>query len=113
LSIDVLAEHGFNMGSAMGTALLGERRPSSLPMIRDLLTVILPVATVVHDEPFWILWHRRHVIVHQRGILDRTYVDRTSDRQVVGTELVLSGADIDAAAVLVRDAAFQIARQCV
>lgn len=108
---ELLMKHDFNMSEVMGTTLFGERKPASLPMIRDILSVIFPKVTAVHDDAFWTLWQRRHIIVHQRGIVDKAYAARTGEQRKIGEHLVLRGEDIDAAATIVQEAVFQVARQ--
>ena len=102
LNMDLLSKHDFNLSSKMGDILLMERGLSSLEAIRDVFSVIAPAEHEVHealnDQALWLLWQRRHIIVHRRGLVDTPYQVRTSDRQQeIGQPLRLVSRDLDAA----------------
>ena len=51
----------------------------------------------------WRLWQRRHLIVHKRGLVDQSYINKTGDALKVGSRLVITGTDIDAIFKRIRD----------
>ena len=107
VTIESLEAHGFDVGNSMGDVLFSERQIDSLPLIRDILTVIMPAQVEFHkllaSTELWTLWQRRHLIVHHRGIVDKSYITKTPDKFAIGTQIEFNSDDIDAAFVLVRD----------
>jgi hypothetical protein len=89
--VDVLVEHKFNVASTMGNVLFDDLHFDRLPMIRDVFSVIFSnspeLLRKMADQALWILWQRRHLIVHKRGIIDKTYLSKTGDSQSEGTML--------------------------
>jgi hypothetical protein len=110
LTLDQLATRNFNLERSMGDALLADRSLDSLPVIRDVLTVLAaddaPVHKAFADANLWKLWQVRHLIVHRRGQVDQAYIDRTGDdRWSVGRLIKIDSAYVDEATALIRDAA--------
>ncbi|WP_368414436.1 hypothetical protein [Falsiroseomonas sp.] len=102
VGLDVLAEHNFDLSGRMGEVLLAERGLSSLEVIRDVFSVIAPGRAELHgplnSSALWLLWQRRHVVVHRRGVVDKAYIAKTGDEtQEVGQPLRIDVRDVDAA----------------
>jgi len=49
------------------------------------------------------LSQRRHLIVHQRGIVDRRYLENTNDTQQIGERLLVSPDELLGYIVLVQN----------
>jgi len=110
ISLEELAGRKFNLERSMGDALFADRSLDSLPVMRDVLSAIAaqdaPVHKVFASDELWKLWQMRHLIVHRRGLVDRTYIDRTGDtRWSVGSQIQIDAPFVEAATVLVRGAA--------
>lgn len=107
VQIDTLVKHEFNVARLMGNVLFEDRQFDSLPVIRDVLSVLLPgngeLHTKLGDEALWTLWQRRHLIVHRRGIVDQAYVSKTPEKATLGSRLELDGPEFDRALILVID----------
>lgn len=115
ISLEQLASRKFNLEHSMGDALLADRSLDSLPVMRDVLSVIAedsaPVHKVFASDELWKLWQTRHLIVHRRGLVDQAYIDRTRDaRWTVGTKIRIDAAFVEAATDLVHNAALVFLR---
>ncbi len=99
LTVEALAQSGFDLSRQMGDLLLAERPLNSLEAIRDVVSVLAPGQKALHDilgsAELWKLWQRRHVIVHRASTVDALYMSRTADkRQVVGNHLQIEHEDV-------------------
>jgi hypothetical protein len=114
ISLDLLAEHQFNVATSMGDVLLADRRLDSLPVIKDVLGAMLPGATALRQtlatRELWTLAQRRHLIVHRRGIIDAPYLANTGDQSKVGERLKITSNYVFQSFELVRDAAIELLR---
>lgn len=112
VSAEALAEYGFNLERSMGNVLFAERRLDSLPMVRDVLSVLLPASSKLHerfaDTGLWTLWQRRHLIVHRRSVVDKAYLSRTPDQQQLGSALRVTREDVESSLLLARDACIEM-----
>lgn len=106
LPVDALAAHGFNVARRMGDVLLGERGLDTLPAVKDVLSVLLPHAPELHrslsQRALWLLWQRRHLVVHRRGVVDVAYVSKTSENLAPGTRLKVTAHEVEESLVLIR-----------
>jgi hypothetical protein len=107
LSVEAIAARSFNVSASMGDLLLGERHLDSLPMLRDVIeTLLKPDAALrssLCSSDVWKLWHRRHIIVHRRGAVDETYLEKTGDDLKKGERLRVSAPDFMKSASMLRD----------
>ena len=114
LSPDALEAFNFDVSKSMGTLLLGERGLDSLPVMRGVFQVLFPQFIELHrtaaSDELWLLWQRRHLIVHKRGIVDVAYLKKTSDRIALGERLEITGDDVDIAFANVVATATSLAR---
>jgi hypothetical protein len=97
----------------MGDIIFEDRHLDSLPLIRDFLNTLFPEAAELRsrlgDNRLWILWQRRHLIVHRRGIVDISYIQKTGDKAAIDTRIALTGYDLDDSFALARDVATSLA----
>ena len=47
------------------------------------------------DRDLWLLFQRRHLIVHRRGIVDSAYIAATGEDLLVGTEMSITPRDFE------------------
>jgi len=107
-SLESLAKNDFNLQNSMGDILLSERSLDSLLVMRDVLSVVAPRESRVHQhlgrDDLWRLWQARHLIVHRRGTVDQGYIEKTGSKDlVVGQLLPVDSNYIDEAAMICRD----------
>lgn len=115
VSMEALASQGFDVKEAMGDIVLGERLLDSLPIIRDAATALFPGNADIHHQlakpALWLLWQRRNLIVHRRGVVDANYLQRTGDKEaVLHSPLVISGEYIHDVCDLCRDTGIALLR---
>jgi hypothetical protein len=112
VSVEALASRDFNVSSAMGDILLENRQIESLPVMKDILNVAFPteirLREVMSGPQFWLLWQKRHLIVHKRGIVDASYLSKTSDALPLGSRLQITGEYVREGFLLVREAAGEL-----
>ncbi len=112
LSIDVLAMREFNIACSMGDLILEHHHLDSLAVFKDVFNVIFPnhsdLRSQLANPELWMLWKRRHLIVHKRGIVDASYLSTTSDTAEIGSRLKITGDYIHRCLALVRDVAAQL-----
>jgi len=108
IDVDTLARYSFDLSKRMGSVLSEYRDMSDLAAIRGVLGALFPTAdrlrSLLGSKDLWTLSQRRHLIVHNRGIVDRKYLQQTGTSDEEGKCLVLSPSDIERYAGLVRDA---------
>jgi hypothetical protein len=109
VTIEDLAARGFDMSRSMGDYIVDELRFDSLPVMRAALSAVFPMAVDLHaafrDPDYWLLWQRRNLIAHKRGIVDESYLSKTSDAIVIGTRLQVTGNYIEQIACMLKDTA--------
>src|ERR1700733_10973983 len=111
LLMDALQARNFDLSTCMGDIFAEAVKLDSLEKIRDALRIGLgdpSVDILLKDERLWKLSQQRHLIVHRRGIVDRSYFGRTSDRFAVGDYLTVDAAYVEDSLALVRDIGCQL-----
>jgi hypothetical protein len=112
ISIELLQSHNFNLSNSMGDLFFDDVRLDSLKTMRDVLRMLYPNAAALHskmgDETVWMLWQRRNLITHRRGVVDQFYLDKTGDSVPIGQRICLTGGYVEQSAILVRDAAVEL-----
>jgi hypothetical protein len=107
VAIDSLEKYDFDVGQSMGFVLFSERGLDSLPLIRDVISTLLPddavLNTSLKDPRLWLLWQRRNLIVHRRGVVDEQYVSKTSDKIPIGAHIEPDRYNLDDYLIFVRD----------
>ena len=109
LELDTLASYGFDISSNLGSILVSRQDLSDLKTIKSIYRFMFPDDRVVRDalatRELWTLAQRRHLIVHNRGIVDQRYLDNAGDRLVIGDEVQLDPNVVEQYAFVVQDAA--------
>ena len=107
IDLNTLARYSFDLSKCMGSVLSEFRDLSDLAAIRGVLSSLLPNAellrTLLGSKDLWVLSQRRHLIVHNRGVVDRKYIEQTGATDEEGKRLRLQPADIELYVGLVRD----------
>lgn len=97
-----LENHNFDLNGKLGTVIAADKDFSSPTLICELIPALFTLADgpgfpvdVFEKDALWRLGHRRHLIAHRCGIVDRDYLNKTADdAQVSGSLLKLRGRDI-------------------
>jgi hypothetical protein len=104
--IEKLQRYGFDLSSSLGHLLLEQHRLDDLPSIRTVYGALLPSASRLHEllgsSELWLICQRRHLVVHNRGVVDAQYLEKTGDAAAVGQRLELQPEKVEAALSLVR-----------
>ena len=112
ISIELLQSYNFDLSRSMGNLFFDDVRLDSLKTMRDVLSVLYPSAGALHskmgDRTLWMLWQRRNLITHRRGVVDQFYLDKTGDTVPLGQRICLTGGYVEQSAILVRDAAIEL-----
>lgn len=107
IDLDTLARYSFDLSKCMGSVLSGYRDLSDLAAIRGVLGSLFQNAEALRallgSKDLWMLSQRRHLIVHNRGVVDRKYIEQTGATDEEGKRLRLPPADIERSVGLVRD----------
>ncbi len=116
LSVDELAKYGFDLTNKMGDMLRSLHPLDSIDIMRDAFDVIDPgnkeLSKHLFSTDLWRLYQRRNLIVHRRGIVDQSYIDRTGDGVGKGSLLNISRTDLSTYLVLTRDTGLEILKSC-
>ena len=114
VSIEAIEGYGFDVSGSMGNLLLGERGIDSLAVIKDVFQTLFPTHSDLHatmkKDGLWLLWQRRHLLIHKRGLVDAAYLKQTGDKQPVGERLRISASYLDEILGLVSGAGVQFVR---
>jgi hypothetical protein len=112
VSIDILAEHGFDISSKMGSVLVQSHDLGDLGGIKDAYQTLFPDLLSLHDalnqKDLWLLNQRRHLIVHKRAVVDEHYRRSTAEDLPVGSLLQVFPVDLKRYLQLVREAGLEI-----
>ncbi len=99
ISLDTLVEHEFDFSERMGTVVFGQQDFSDLPTIKSACFVLFgssaELVKCLNDPGLWLVYQRRHLLVHRRGIADKNYIDNTRDDIPLGSRLEVSPKDLE------------------
>lgn len=98
IPLDMLAEYGFDVSGKVGELLIRQDDIASMPRIKSTFRVLFPNKEELHaalaSRDLWLLSQRRHLLVHNRGIIDEAYKQRTGEDLCVGSDLVIVPHDL-------------------
>jgi hypothetical protein len=90
-SLETLIENNFDLSRRVGTLVVAQNNFSDLPSIKTISVSLFPQAEslrlALDEKSLWLLYQRRHLFVHRRGIIDRKYLEGTSDEGEEGARL--------------------------
>jgi hypothetical protein len=105
--LEALEAKSFNLSSAMGDLFCDVVKLDSLEKIREASRIALcqsSIDIILKDERLWRISQQRHLIVHRRGLVDARYIERTSDRAMIGEQLKVGAKYTESSLAVVRDA---------
>ena len=97
VDIAVIGDHAFDLTTSMGDILFRDRRLDHLGVIRNVLDALFndPDVRDALADDMWMLNQRRHLFVHQRGLVDAEYLGRTGDSVPLGKRLSVTSGDVE------------------
>ena len=112
IDLDTLAKFSFDLSGRMGSVLSEFRDMSDLAAIKSVVNGLFPgrpsLSQILGSKQLWYLSQQRHLIVHNRGVVDRRYVERTGTTLGEGTQLRVQPSDLEEYVGVVRDAAAEV-----
>jgi hypothetical protein len=95
-----LSNFGFDLSKNVGNVLAERTDLDDVPTIKDAFGALFPtaseLATKLANRQLWVLFQRRNLIVHRRGIVDRQYNEKTGESLPLGSQLWPTPADVEA-----------------
>lgn len=101
-----LASYSYDLSTSMGTLLAQRADLDDIQTVRETYGALFPdaaeMAHALADERLWMLFQKRNLIVHRRGIVDRQYLEKTGAPDAMGAQLIVTPGEIESllAAVL-------------
>jgi len=99
-NLEVLEQYNYNLSTSMGEILANHNTLDTPSSMKTVFATLLPnkeeIRTAFSDSQIWILFQRRHLVVHRRGVIDAVYLTNTGENLNKGTELTITPKDIDA-----------------
>jgi len=94
ISLDYLAKHGYNISNILGTALSSKFDFTCLNGIKEAYTSAFPKSANIRDalqnKGIIALEATRHVVVHNAGVIDEDYCNKTNtNKSQIGERLQL------------------------
>jgi hypothetical protein len=90
LEFGTLSGFGFDLSKSLGTLLAQRADLDDVVTIKDAYGALFPsaeLAQTLSDWRLWVLFQRRNVIVHRRGIVDQQYNEKTGETLPLGSQL--------------------------
>jgi len=102
LPLEILAQHGFDVSKHLGTVVVSQQDFSDLPTIKAIYGVLFSantkLSTALASSDLWRLFQQRHLVVHRRGIIDKTYCEVTGTSvSSIGSRLVVQPSEFESA----------------
>jgi hypothetical protein len=99
VSLATLAAHKFGLSERMGTLLAQQQDLSDIYSVKSVYQALFThnenLSEALNDPDLRLLSLRRNLIVHQRGVIDQSYVDSANTSQRVGDRLKLTPSDLE------------------
>jgi hypothetical protein len=99
VSLETLATYNFDLSQRMGTLLAQQQDLSDILSIKSVYQTLFAkdaeLADSLSHSDLRLLSLRRHLIIHQRGIVDAKYKAFTSCSQDIGDRLALLPTDMN------------------
>jgi len=96
---DTLNDFDFDLSKNVGTIVTNRIDLDDIRTIKDAYSAIFPDAidlvTRLADHRLWILFQKRNLIVHRRGIFDQQYIDKTGESKTIGSKLIVTPAEVE------------------
>lgn len=99
ISIERVADFDFNLSARLGDLLIEQNDLADLACIKATFFALLPEDSLLrkslNERALWLLFQRRSLIVHRRGIIDRRYLEASGDRLQIGSLLTVQPSELE------------------
>jgi hypothetical protein len=92
LPLEYLISNKFNISEKVGTIIVENYDCSDLLILKEILFCITnkdEIRECMDDKKLWNLFQIRHLIMHRRGIIDKTFLDKTNIDQAIGEKIII------------------------
>lgn len=107
ISIEDIASHGFDLSSSMGSIITNQQHLNDLPTIKSIYSALFPppcpLIDKLNDRNLWVLSQQRHLIVHQRGIVDEKFRQNTNLNVKIEDRLLVLPRELEEQLKLVQE----------
>jgi hypothetical protein len=94
-----LNNFGFDLSKNVGTIVTERIDLDDILTIKDAYSAIFPSAIdlgkCLSDRRLWILFQKRNLIVHRRGIIDQQYIEKIGESIPIGSKLIVTPAEVE------------------
>ncbi|MCD1627056.1 hypothetical protein K7H22_13725 [Seohaeicola saemankumensis] len=110
IDIQTIGDHSFDLSRSMGTILFKNRRLDSLSNIKNAMKALFNSADLQNalGTELRTLNQKRHLFVHNRGVVDAEYIKKTDCTSPLGERLKLDAHEINDYMIAVRAAIMTI-----
>ncbi len=112
IDVETLSAYQFNLGAQMGTLLSSVRSLDTIDAMKVVFATLFPNAISLRNalcsRDLWLLNCRRNLIVHRRGIVDKSYMRKSGEEVVEGSQLLVGLDDVRSPLTAVRDVALEL-----
>jgi hypothetical protein len=109
ISIERVAEYDFDLSGRLGDLLIEQNDLADLACIKATFFALFPADSglriALNERALWLLFQRRNLIVHRRGIIDGRYLEASGDRLSIGSRLGVQPTELKDYLKLVIEAA--------
>ena len=107
--------NNFNISNNIGDIFFETFKLDSLQKIQKATDSVFcnsELSTSFRNKDFWLLFQRRNLIVHRRGVVDQAYIGQTSDNLPIGSRLLFNSSYAKNCLILVRDFGVSFVNNC-
>lgn len=102
----LLLENKFDLSQCMGDIFSDAIKLDALSKMQNLAHLLFSnteLDIAMKNQNMWGVAQKRHLIVHRRGIVDANYLEKTSDKATIGTQLIFDAIEVEKSISMVRD----------
>ena len=92
LPVQKLIEYNYDLSNRMGAVLIDNFEFSNIETIRSVYKCIFTSEVLrakLEINDLWLLFKRRNLLVHKSGVVDKQYLETTSDNLPLNTKLII------------------------
>lgn len=111
ISIEELGSYGFDVSCRLGDLLVERRSLGGIEVVKAAFFALCAntsLRAALGRRELVVLNQQRNLIAHRRGIVDERFARLTSGSHRIGDQLSITGEDVQAAVLVVRDAGAEL-----
>lgn len=92
IAFEYLSENNFNISDKLGSLVVGSYDCSDLLIIKEIIKKCIDkpeIDLVLNKLELWILFQVRHLLIHRRGIIDSSFIEKTKSGQCIGDRILI------------------------